>query len=102
MPRSPTGNGLGSFPSRRRHEPLVARANEATARRLGLTLDQLLEVAATLSVFAPHADGSPTYRWRDLLQATGQLPDPKQTASHRGGLAIRRRAQAAKGGSDGP
>ena len=93
------GNGLGQWPAGRRNQqqPIVARANEQTAKRLGITLDQLLEVAATLERWGSHADGSDVFRFRDLLAALGRQPEPTRTAAHRGGQATRRRIAAAKG-----
>jgi hypothetical protein len=95
MPHAPAGNGLGSWPSRSRHQPLVARLDPVTARRLGVSVDQLRQAAAGLEVWGEHASGEPVYRWRDLLRALGQLPDSTETASHRGGRATRRRVEAA-------
>jgi hypothetical protein len=91
-----TGNGLGQFPSRRRHQPIVTRADEATAKRLGLSLDQLLQVAATLEQWGLHASGEPVYRFQELLRALGRLPEPRERASHRGGQVSRRAMRAAE------
>ena len=96
MPRTATGNGLGEFPAGRRHQPIVARADATTAKRLGLTLPQLLEVAATLERWGSHADGSDVFRFRDMLQATGQAPPAGETPSHRGSRNANRNRKAAQ------
>jgi hypothetical protein len=97
MTRTRAGNGLGSFPSGRRHQPLVARANEETARRLGITLPELLQVARDLEVWGSHDSGEPVYRFRELLAALGRLPTPGETPSHRGSRNALRNRKAAQG-----
>jgi hypothetical protein len=94
MPRHRlNGNGLRQWPAARLLDlPIVVKADELTAKRLGLSLDQLLEVAATLEQWGLHASGEPVYRWRDLLVSLGQLPEPGETTSHRGGRAAQRKA----------
>jgi hypothetical protein len=92
-----TGKGLGVWG--RPIEPIVAKADADTARRLGLSLAALRELTAGLEPWPwRHADGSRVWRWRDLLAATGQTPiDSRGRRGGRARAEQRRKAEHGHG-----
>jgi hypothetical protein len=97
MPKRRRGSGLAVWGTGRADGPILVRCNEHTAEQLGITLDQLQGLVADLAPVTRHADGSWVWRIRDLLEALGQLPEPVETASHRGGRHMVRNREAAQG-----
>jgi hypothetical protein len=81
------GTGLAGWPAGLVPYRLAAKADEATADQLRVPVEQLRELVADWEPWTFHQDGSPVYRWGDLLKALGleTAEDRRRRKARRGG-----------------